>query len=358
MSINLNVKAISRLAMILSAGLSVACGEIKLQGPEVTEATAELDGHGTLKLTSEQFPEGAETLILSVLDVGGNSHKCAPVFTLPQAGPAESVGEGLGLQTIAKPDWKHCVPVLEESHAAQQVVEEHVVGAGRVIQIKRGEEIAPIRLPAGSYQAIADFSDKSGQPLYTGTEFFEIQDGEQKALTIRLKKIASGEVTIGFEVEKPVIAPKRISANAHLELSKKNLYSKFGQSGKYMDLDLESGVAVVRSECSSVKGVNCPAIVKQKKVSLSKTALRQIQAITSEVTLKSGNQNLAICAEPLEVIALALKKCEECEANKTYKFDNMGCGSPFHNLTSGQFEAIWEIVHSRTNIPVLDTAKR
>ena len=345
MSINLNVKAISRLAMILSAGLSVACGEIKLQGPEQGAVDPDLSGYGTLKLTSEQFPEGAETLILSVLDVGGNSHKCAPVFTLPHAGPAESVGEGLGLQTIAKPDWKHCVPVLEESHAAQQVVEEHVVGAGRVIQIKRGEEIAPIRLPAGSYQAIADFSDKSGQPLYTGTEFFEIQDGEQKALTIRLKKIASGEVTIGFEVEKPKVLPSKISDDAHVELRKSVVFGKHVEVDTNIDLDLAQGMAVVSYGCSKGSGYAC----KERTIKLSKDHLLKLKSILQTVSLKGGKEGGAtMCADPIESISLVLKRCKECEAGAVHKFFNSGCGQPFHTLSSAQFSKIEGIL---SNLP-------
>jgi hypothetical protein len=345
MSINLNFKGISRLAMILAAGLSVACGGIKLQGPQVTEATAELDGHGTLKLTSEQFPEGAETLILSVLDVGGNSHRCGPVFPLPEAVPAESVGEGLGLQTIAKPDWKHCVPVLEESHAAQQVVEEHVVGAGRVIQIKRGEEIAPIRLPEGSYQAIADFSDKSGQPLYTGTEFFEIQDGEQKALTIRLKKIESGEVTIGFEVEKPVVLPSKISDDAHVELRKSVVFGKHVEVDTNIDLDLAQGMAVVSYGCSKGSGYAC----KERTIKLSKDHLLKLKSILQTVSLKGGKEGGAtMCADPIESISLVLKRCKECEAGAVHKFFNFGCGQSFHTLSSAQFSKIEGIL---SNLP-------
>ncbi|MEI6834891.1 MAG: hypothetical protein WCL28_12950 [bacterium] len=341
MSINLNSKGISRLAMILAAGLSVACGEIKLQGPEVTEATAELDGHGTLKLTSEQFPEGAETLILSVLDVGGNSHRCGPVFPLPEAVPAA----GLGLQTIAKPDWKHCVPVLEESHDAQQVVEEHVVGAGRVIQIKRGEEIAPIRLPAGSYQAIADFSDKSGQPLYTGTEFFEIQDGEQKALTIRLKKIASGEVTIGFEIEKPKVLPSKISDDAHVELRKSVVFGKHVEVDTNIDLDLAQGMAVVSYGCSKGSGYAC----KERTIKLSKDHLLKLKSILQTVSLKGGKEGGAtMCADPIESISLVLKRCKECEAGAVHKFFNSGCGQPFHTLSSAQFSKIEGIL---SNLP-------
>ncbi len=341
MSINLNSKGISRLAMILAAGLSVACGEIKLQGPEVTEATAELDGHGTLKLTSEQFPEGAETLILSVLDVGGNSHRCGPVFPLPEAVPAA----GLGLQTIAKPDWRHCVPVLEESHDAQQVVEEHVVGAGRVIQIKRGEEIAPIRLPEGSYQAIADFSDKSGQPLYTGTEFFEIQDGEQKALTIRLKKIASGEVTIGFEIEKPKVLPSKISDDAHVELRKSVVFGKHVEVDTNIDLDLAQGMAVVSYGCSKGSGYAC----KERTIKLSKDHLLKLKSILQTVSLKGGKEGGAtMCADPIESISLVLKRCKECEAGAVHKFFNSGCGQPFHTLSSAQFSKIEGIL---SNLP-------
>jgi hypothetical protein len=323
--------------MILAAGLSVACGEIKLQGPQVTEATAELDGHGTLKLTSEQFPEGAETLILSVVDVGGNFHKCAPVFTLPQAGPAKRVGEGLGLQTIAKPDWKQCVPVLEESHAAQQVVEGHVVGAGRVIQIKRGEEIAPIRLPAGSYEANADFSDKGGQPLYTGTEFFKIQVGEQKALTIRLKKIESGAVAVSFEVEKPEVLPRKISGNVRLELSL-NLMEKYE---KKMDLDLVKGTAVISARC--IDDRKCKVAVNEKKVTLSRQSLMTINAIISAVQIKHTQKDT--CVQPQEYITLLLKSCAECDSRKTHKFINFCFSPPYHTLTGVEFEKIWSTVN-------------
>jgi hypothetical protein len=268
------------------------------------------------------------------------------------------VGEGLGLQTIAKPDWKHCVPVLEESHAAQQVVEGHVVGAGRVIQIKRGEEIAPIRLPAGSYQANADFSDKGGQPLYTGTEFFKIQVGEQKALTIRLKKIASGEVTIGFEVEKPIFLPKRISADTRFELIFQTTGNKNSPlTQRSLDLDLKSGVAIVRVHCFEGNGVACKAPKVEKKLNLSKTALGNIIAITSEVTLKPHQPGQA-CAQRAQIIGLVVTRCQECEAEKRYVFDNSVCELATHDLTSDASERIWQIVNSKTNTPVLNAAVR
>ena len=345
MSNFLNLKALLRLAMIFVAGLSVACGKVQFE-----ERTAISDppqgGFGTLRLTSATFPEGAESLTLAIVDLGSHFDDCNMIQPLPDQQSKEQVVEGLGLSKIPRPDvWRKCIPSTYSAEANTNTLDELAKGV-RVIHVQRGQEITPIRLRTGSYQITADFFDKSNELLYTGSEFFDVQDGEQKSISIRLKKVESGEVTIGFEVEKPEARPTRISEDAHIELRRTaGFVVQKGYLEKNIELNLAKGVAVISAKCLDPRALNCKGAIDAKKVELTRTAIRKILAITSSVGLKNS-ENDQVCIDPVEHIALILKKCQECEAGKQYKFSNTACGTPYHNLTSQQFDQIWTAIHS------------
>lgn len=356
MSMSLILKGISRLTVILGASLTVACGQVDLTGRDNTVSQPPEGGFGTLKLSSEQFPEGAESLTLAIIDTApGGDFDCHKIQPLPAYDSTSSGVEGLGLRSLPVPDWNECLPVLYNEDHVNSKYHDNFAQPARIIQVRRGEEITPIRLRAGSYQAQADFFDKTGELLYTGSEVFDIQDGEQKAITIRLKKIESGEVTIDFEVEKPIVTPQRISAGAHLELRMTNGSGPFGSRSKFIDLDMEKGVALVADECPAIKGSLAAIDCMNRKVSLSRRAIKEINTILDQVSLKSVSAVAGIdqlCAKPVHEISLVLKKCDTCEAGEIYHFSNLFCGQARHNLTSEQFERIWQLVQGRTNLPL------
>ena len=182
-----------------------------------------------------------------------------------------------------------------------------------------------------------------------------IFDGEKRSVTILLKKIESGELTVGFEVEKPVVLPHKISAGAHLELVKTLGSGSFGSPSKFIDWDMERGVALVADQCKAVPSALASADCMNRKVRLSRRAIKEIGAILDEVTLKPATavENIEqLCAKPDHSISLVLKKCETCESGKIYQFTNLYCGQARHNLTSEQFDRIWHLLIGKTNLPL------
>jgi len=339
MSINSNFTGVSWLAMILAAGLLAACGDIQLQGPKPTLVDPELpheDGDvGTLN-ASAAFPEGAESLVLSIKD-----DNCYHTMPIPAGEiPYEKVGSGMGLRTIAKPEWNDCESVHYTGGSVDAVANEGQKQSVHVIHIQRGEEVKPILLRAGTYTVRAEFFDASKQLLYTGSELFSIINGDSTKVTIRLKKIEAGEVTIGFEIEKPQVMPTQISGGSHVELRRR---PGFGLTKRLvedvMDIDLSTGVAVLSAVCLNGKAGTCQGERAAKKISLTKTAIRKINEILTSVSLKSG-QDDRLCVDDFEYIALVLKRCQECESGKQYKFSNAQCGNPYHTLNSKQFTEI------------------
>jgi hypothetical protein len=337
MSINSNFKGVSRLAMILAAGLSVACGQVQVQGTDETVSEPDPAGYGTFALTSKQFPEGAESLALVIEKIGGGDDPCREVHPLPPKVFNKGVNSGLGLQTQVEPDWRKCVPVLYKHDVAKADAEHGSTESVRVIHIKRGGEIKPIRLRNGSYSVRADFLDASNQLIYTGSAVFQIRDGARTEINIRLKKIESGEVTIGFDVEKPEVLPRKISGDVRLELSL-NLMEKYE---KKMDLDLVKGTAVISARC--IDDRKCKVAVNEKKVTLSRQSLMTINAIISAVQIKHTQKDT--CVQPQEYITLLLKSCAECDSRKTHKFINFCFSPPYHTLTGVEFEKIWSTVN-------------
>jgi len=348
MSINSNFKGVSRLAMILAAGLLAACGDIQIQGPKPTLADTEVpleDGDvGTLN-ASAAFPEGAESLVLSIQDVNAADDDCHHFPPPPPLEPGV-VDAGMGLRTLAKPEWTDCVPFHYKGDSVDAIANEGQKQSVYVIHIQRGEEVKPIRLRAGTYTVMAEFFDASNQLLYTGSELFSIINGDSTKVTIRLKKIELGEVTIGFEIEKPEVLPTKISDDAHVELHRSIVFGKHVEVDTNIDLDLTAGMAVVSYGCSDERnGYAC----KVRTIGLTKIDLLRLRAILQTVSLKSGKENGAImCADPLELISVTLKRCEECQAGGVHKFFNSGCGQPYHTLSSDQFSNIEGIL---SNLP-------
>jgi hypothetical protein len=336
MSIKSNFKGVSRLAMILAAGLLAACGDIQIQGPNPTVAAPALpleDGDvGTLN-ASAAFPEGAESLVLSIQD--DNCHHILP-FPYGEF-PYEKVGSGMGLRSIAKPKWSDCEPVHYKGDSVDVIANEGQKQSVHIIHIQRGEEVKPIRLRAGTYTVRAEFFDASKQLLYTGSELFSIINGDSTKVTIRLKKIEAGEVTIDFEIEKPEVLPTKISGDVRLELSL-NLMEKYE---KKMDLDLVNGTAVISARC--IDDRKCKVAVNERKIALSRHSLMTINAIISDVSIKY-TQN-GDCILPLEYITLVLKSCAECDSKKTHKFVNFCYSQPYHTLSGVEFEKIWSTVN-------------
>jgi len=326
MSNKLAFRGLARWAIILISSLSASCGAVQLQQKAITDSEINQKGYGKLSLASDSFPEGAETLILTIDQVGGPS-PCEIGFP-PEGGGGGGV-EGLGLH--ANTQQVDCLPVVYQD--GQGGVSEEFIGPdNQLIEVKRGEELKPISLRAGNYSVRADFLDASIHLLYTGIEWFPIKDGDSTSVIIHLKKVESGNVTIGFEVDKPEVLPTKIPEDASLSLRKS---SKMG--GKNIELDLMSGDAVLIADCAS--GGFCATHLKT--IRLKKQDLQNIRAILATVKLQKIE---GLCQDPIEVISLELRKCKECEAKKTFKFSNEGCGQPSHTLTSQQFEKIWLIV--------------
>jgi len=356
MSIQMNFRLVSRLAMILAVGLSAACGQVQLQGTNETASEPDQTGYGTLALSSERFPEAAKSLVLVIQQVGGGDDHCHKVLALPPKLPNKEVYSGMGLQTVAKPDRNDCVPVLYKDGVANAANDHVSTEAVRVIHIKLGEAVKPIRLRSGTYTVRADFLDASKQLLYTGSEIFGIINGDRTAVTVRLKKVEAGEVTIGFEIEKPEVLPTKISDDAHVELQKIEGFLARQQLSKNIDLDLSAGVAVVSTECRAP--VACSGAIKMQKIKLSKAQLITFSSILQTVSLKNGKKdNAMMCAAPVDGISLVLKRCKECQAGAVHKFVNYACGQPYHTLTSAQFDRIWSILNDVPAASIIQAAR-
>jgi hypothetical protein len=254
-----------------------------------------------------------------------------------------SVSDGANLSQ-ASDDVKCIPPHLIKPYALESASKQNFAWE-KIIQVKKGEEIAPIQLRSGTYSTRANFYNAESTLLYRGDETFVLSAGEKKSIKIRLKKIDSGEITVGFEVDKPEVMPTRISGDSHLELRKTAGFGvSKGHLDKSIDLDLANGVAITSAKCPANFHGICTSEVLIKKVNLTKTAIKKIVSITDSVALKDGRRD-QVCLDPLEYIALVLKKCKECEVGKEYKFGNVGCNTPTHSLSSQQFDEIWTAIH-------------
>lgn len=345
----ITTKLLGFLPLIVTS-LFMSCGQVTLQGEMTSSQDSEQEepdgGYGTLNLSldSESFPEGAEKLVLRINSKEDTHDDCYRIEPFIDEKVKGELGSGLGLASLPYP--AECYPVLDEEDPVQ--APKHDIAIGRPgfrpaikIIVKRGDPIMPIKLKAGSYHVTADFLDESSQLLYTGSEYVTIFDGEKRAVTILLRKIESGELTIGFEVEKPNVPFRLIKSDAHLELRKRDNFG-VGAQTKFIDLDLERGIAVVQRICAVKKICHDEA----RKITLSKKSLTSILAQLSDVVLESPKAGVS-CANPPEYISVVLKKCKDCEVGKTYEFDNRGCGLGTHNLASDSFDSIWQVVNTK-----------
>jgi hypothetical protein len=331
----IGIKGLKRSVFALVAVLPISCGQITVQ-PTAADVQAAEGELGTLSLTSEAFPEGAERLVLSIKRA--DAHVPCWVAKTETTTVPVTVSEGSSLSQAY--DSVHCIHphIVKPSTTSRPNLDWE-----KIIQVKKGEDIAPIQLRSGTYYARANFYNAESKLLYRGDEKFALSAGEKKSIKIRLKKVDSGEITVGFEFDKPDVRPTRISSDSHLELRKT---AGFAVSKRYLDksidLDLANGVAVTSTKCAEgVPGI-CTSEVVTNKVNLTKTAIRKILAITDSVAFKDEQK---VCLEPIEFISLILKKCADCEVGKQYKYSNVGCGTPTHSLSSQQFDEIWAAIH-------------
>jgi hypothetical protein len=335
----IGIRGLKRSAFALVAVLPISCGQITVQ-PTAADVQADEGELGTLSLTSEAFPEGAETLVMNISRVDIAPKPCG-LAKSEATSVAVSSGDGLGLSAL--PDRARCrLPHILNANELD-IAKKPDLAWEKIIKVKKGEQIAPLQLRSGAYYARANFYSADSVLLYRGDEKFDLASGEKKSIKIRLKKVDSGEITVGFEFDKPDARPSRISSDSHLELRKT---AGFAVSKRYLDksidLDLANGVAITSTKCAEgVRGI-CTSEVVTNKVNLTKTAIRKILAITDSVTFKDEQK---VCLEPIEFISLILKKCADCEVGKQYKYSNVGCGTPTHSLLSQQFDEIWAAIH-------------
>lgn len=153
------------------------------------------------------FPEGAERLVLTISSSGPTIPEGSQVFPCDDQRDYEHVA-GMGLKSPRKPQTSSQPP-------AQEIQPTPVLGSGptpiiapamqaRSFHVMRGEGVKPIRLFVGSYHAEVAFFNSS-KLIYKGSAKFDIVDGQHTTVKILLKKVKAGEVTIDFEVEKPLI---------------------------------------------------------------------------------------------------------------------------------------------------------
>lgn len=336
-----SLKGLKSSVFALVAVLPISCGQVTVQPTAAADGQSAEGGLGTLSLTSEAFPEGAESLVLNIAGVGvptpcGQAqHETTNV--------AVSSDEGLGLSAL--PDRARCRPPHLLKANELDIARKPDFTREKIIKVKKGEKIAPVQLLSGEYYAHANFYSADAVLLYRGVEKFDLAAGEKKSIKIRLEKVDSGEIVVDFEVNKPEIRPTRISSGAHLELRKTaGFVVPKGFVERSIDLDLASGVAVTSAKCSEVSRGSCEGGIEAKKIKLTKTAIKRIVAITDSVALTNGQKD-QICIYPQEYIALVLKKCKECETGKEYKFSNVGCSPSTHSLSSQQFDDIWAAIH-------------
>jgi hypothetical protein len=331
----IGIKGLKRSVFALVAILPVSCGQVTVQ-PTAMSGQGSEDALGTLSLTSEAFPEGAERLVLSIAraDLPRPCGVVKPgITTLPV-----SFSDGANLSQAS--DGVKCIPPQLIKPHALEIANKPNSAWEKIIQVKKGEEIAPIQLRSGTYYARANFYNAESIQLYHGDETFALSAGEKKSIKIRLRKVDSGEITVGFEVDKPEVLPTHISGGSHVELRRK---PGFGLTKRLvedvMDIDLSTGVAVLSAVCLNGEAGSCQGEMAAKKIPLTKTAIRKINEILTSVSLKSG-QDDRLCVDDFEYIALVLKRCQECESGKQYKFSNARCGNPYHTLNSKQFTEI------------------
>lgn len=330
----------SAFALILTASLPFGCGKQEFAGrPQPSDET--VAGEGSLRLANATFPEGAERLTLTIHGGVPNVPEGPTYLPCPDS-PIDELHDGMGLTPPAKsrkkmPSPKDCLmpPSIEHDSITM-----------RTVDVKNGEEIKPIRLPVGSYVADAVFFDVSDQPIYTGGSGFEINDGEQTTVEILLKKIASGDVSIDFEVEEPTVLPTSISDDAQLKLFR---WGAIGKDGSILReqifIDLLVGFTVTNSEC--IGGEKCPKMSKEKITNLSKTQLEKIRSILRSVALKKAESRVCT-TEYRESITMSLEKCKECTGKKPQEFYGDECrGGPHHSLTIEQFQQILTIIQSK-----------
>jgi len=329
----------SAFALILTASLPFGCGKQEFAGhPQPSDET--VAGEGSLRLANATFPEEAELLTLTIHSGLPNIPE-GPTYLPCSDSPIDELRDGMGLTPPAKsrkkkPSQKDCLtpPFIEHDSITM-----------RIVDVKNGEEIKPIRLPVGSYVADAVFFDASDQPIYTGGSGFEINDGEQTTVKIILKKIASGDVSIDFEVEEPTFLPTSISDDAQLKLFRWGAVGKDGSIlREQIFIDLLVGVTGTNSEC--IGGEKCPKMSKEKITNLSETQLEKIRSILRSVVLKKAESRFCT-TEYRESITMSLEKCNECISKKPLEFYSNDCGGPHHSLTIEQFQQILTIIQSK-----------
>lgn len=176
-----NLKGLKRSFFALVAVLPVSCGQITVQ-PTASDAQGAAEATSTLSLTTEGFPDGAEKLVLSVTKAGAPI-PCWVSKTETTSVPV-TVNEGLGLSQAS--DNVHCIPPHFTKTTTLEIANKPNFAWEKIIEVKKGEEIAPIKLRAGSYYARANFYNASSMLLYLGDEKFTLAAGEQKSLRIRL----------------------------------------------------------------------------------------------------------------------------------------------------------------------------
>lgn len=347
-------KLLGILPLIVTS-LFMSCGQLTFKDDitksEEPEEEQLKEGHGSmhLSLAKDSFPEGAETLRLYI--IAKSDIDCH--WIEPFMGGDELAGAGAGLN-LAKPVYvpDDCKPPLLYKNGSEEMDEEAGFPApvepslnSIVITLNRGEQIKPIMLRTGSYKVSADFLDESGQLLYYGSEYVSIFDGEKRSVTILLKKIESGELTVGFEVEKPKKGPTRVNSFDAAEFEKK---SRDGKTTLVRRIDLNSspGVAVLTTGKSLGGSPNEGSV---RKVVLSKRQIGQVSEVLDRVKL--SNPDKTPCIAPKEEVRIKVKSCENCEVGKTYEFSNMGCsGLGFHNMNTASFNELWLIIDGLVTI--------